>query len=127
MTESICCNYARTAIRSIAQSQPVQKGATKTFQSSGLQPTLTQYYQHFKDFPAMHLTKHATKLTTIKAILMKFNEHWSSQEHKTLFLDEFCIEKWDSLATTTKAKHTLRQCRACMEEFPELTSVWVNT
>ena len=70
MAEAICCNYARTAVRTIAQGLFTINGNSKTLPSGALNEIKQQYHQQFKDTPSMHLTCQASKLITIQRTLV---------------------------------------------------------
>ena len=124
MSEAICCNYARTAVRTIAQGLYIHNGSSKTLPSGALHEIKKQYHQLFKETPAMHLTSQASKLITIKSLLKKFNEHWYHQEKRVTYLETFSTENWKALPNTRKALHSMHHCRACPTEFPQLTSAF---
>ena len=120
MSEAFSCNYARTAVRTIAQGLYTHSGLP----SEALHEIKKQYHEVFKDTPSMHLTCQASKLITIKSLLKKFNEHWYPKENRVTYLETFSCENWKALSNAQKTLHTLHQCRACPAEFPQLTSAF---
>ena len=124
MAEAICCNYARTAVRSIDQGLYAHGGNGKTLPSGALKEIEKQYHQQFKDTPAMHLSNQAAKLVTIKKLLKTFNEHWCPQASRITYLDTFSTMKWNALSKAQQAQHTLQKCKACQVDFPELTAAF---
>ena len=95
---AISCNYARTAVRTIAQGLYTHSGLP----SGALHEIKKQYHEVLKDTPSMHLTCQVSKLITIKSMLKKFNKHWYPKENRVTYLETFSCNNWKALSNAQK-------------------------
>ena len=105
MVEAINCNFARTAVRSIAQSiRVVSNHFLKNLWHSY---TIIRLNTHQQD---------KVKYSTIKKLLALFNEPWKHSQQKEQFLNTFSSSQWNKLPPIKKALHSVQQCQSCQND-----------
>ena len=120
MTESIRCNYVRTAIRALAQ----KHASIGTKMPKGALTKLGEECNHmFKDYPQLHLPNTAI-MKKFPIILHKFNMKWHPKEQRATYLSTFSTDAWCRLSESEKREHSVTCCKACPRYHPALSAAF---
>ncbi len=110
------CNYARVAIRTIAQTYQ-RKGISLV--KGAVVQVREEYNEHFQSSKAMELS-YVMATKKIPQILKAFNQRWHPQYQRQRFLETFSLAAWTCLPQQDK-EHSLRNCTACGVKHLSLT------
>lgn len=119
MSESINCNFARCAVRYCTSVH--MKG--KLLPKGKIPEIMRDYNTIFTCAEGLQVTYGlaAKRFPTINRL---FNNKWHTQQMKGAYLSVFSTEAWSVLPPEERAKHTLKECRACMDKFSTLSNTF---
>ena len=120
MSESIECNFARCAVRRVMSAKLNKRNQLPR----GIMPAvIREYNQYFAEEEDLRVScSQASKKFPV--ICKLFANKWNPKELRESYLSEFSSETWSTLTAEEKAKHTLKKCSACKENYPDLSAAF---
>ena len=84
---------------------------------------LRDYNLNFASAHGLQVT-YGVAAKRFQAICKIFNNKWHPQETKGAYLSVFSVEAWKVLSQEEREKHTLKDCKACSEQFEALSDAF---
>ena len=119
MSSSINCNFVRCAVQHFMSTH--MKG--NLLQKGKMPDILRDYNRNFSSVHGLQMT-YGIAAKRFQAICRIFNNKWHPQETKGAYLSVFSVEAWKVLSQEEREKHTLRESKACSEQFAALNDAF---
>ena len=120
MSQTINCNYARTAVRAFTCKQRKWKNHLS---DGAMQTVLHNYNEAFKQSPKLQATPEMA-CRRFRDIANIFNRKWNPANSRQKYLQTFSTHSWLKLADQEKQQHTLSNCEACSQIYPVLNKAF---
>ncbi len=79
------------------------------------------YNQHFTDHQPLQV-KYSVASKRFSVVALQFNKRWHGD--KESYLVAFSLDAWKALSPEVREQHTLTECKACQEHYPELANAF---
>ena len=90
----------------------------------GVMPQIVREYNHHFSTKEDFQVSYSLAAKRFPVVCKLFINKWHPKEMLGVYLSVFSMEAWKALPQEERKEHTLRECRACQEKFPELSKAF---